>query len=365
MVFPSKATMLALLLMAAPLFHGGLQGAFAAEEKTVKRDGKYNANSKAQRITTESTSNVTCGVDEMAVVLDILTDEYPSETYWNISNVETNDTIVGGSYLDSQQYELFKYEYCFPIDSCLIYEIYDTFGDGILYPGGFNLTVDDEVLATSIGNFSYYDAAVFGLGCPSEVPTTSPAPTNPEVPTSSPTYAPCEAGEVFGMIQVLTDSAPNETSWVLQAHDAFTLQPMFPIASDNYGSDEEFTYHEYGDCIPLSGCYSLIFFDHGGDGIAFPGGYNASLDGEVLMTSYDNPDGNFGDSEMGFFGNCTTQSPTSSPAPSGDLVPLVFYDWSPSFLLGKCEGDCGTYEYSYECYVFYIYNHYIVDESNP
>ena len=53
--------------------------------------------------------------------------------------------------------------------------------------------------------------------------------------------------------------------------------------------------------------------DRFGDGLYFGGYYNFIVDGNVLATSRDDPNNDFGRGETAIFGNCPSEEPSISP----------------------------------------------------
>jgi hypothetical protein len=98
-----------------------------------------------------------CGVDEVKVKVDILTDNWGEETYWTLSNLAGNVLLQGGQggiYEDNFSY---ADSVCVASSDCLFFEIYDTWGDGILSPNGCMLYLDGTLVysgANDIGSFA-------------------------------------------------------------------------------------------------------------------------------------------------------------------------------------------------------------------
>jgi hypothetical protein len=66
-----------------------------------------------------------------SVTLNILTDFYPSETTWEITDGNNEVVYSGGPYLEAET--LFQHPLCLP-DDCFTLTIYDSFGDGMIGP---------------------------------------------------------------------------------------------------------------------------------------------------------------------------------------------------------------------------------------
>jgi len=316
-----------------------------------------------------------CEDGEMTVSLDLLTDRYPDEISWNITNTETGDGIVGAEYKYYMRKKLFKYQYCFPLDSCLRFDIFDTFGDGIYGPpGGYNLTVDGVLLSTSyddgtpfepyynesyyddnfnessyydytLGDFDYSEGVRFGDSCapttspsesPTEAPTISQVPT--PVPTVSPTLGPCDDGLMTFELAVLTDYYPSETSWTII--DTNTGLELAGVDQSGY-TTTSYKLFNYRYCFPSDSCIKFEMRDSYGDGIYLPYGYNFTVDGVLLATSYDDIGGDidYYESVEDIGDGCP--SPTDVPSTTPSVEPTEDYCVDdPSFVFRtKFVGD--------------------------
>lgn len=92
-----------------------------------------------------------CEVDEVQVKVVISTDPWGEETFWTLSDLMGNIVLQGGQdgvYEDNATY---SDSVCVQSNACLFFEIYDTFGDGILEPNGCEVYLDG-VLVYSIAN---------------------------------------------------------------------------------------------------------------------------------------------------------------------------------------------------------------------
>lgn len=96
-------------------------------------------------------SNAQCEVEEVEVRVNIDTDPWGEETFWTLSDLMGNVILQGGQggvYEDNASY---ADSICVQSNTCLFFEIYDTFGDGILAPNGCEVYVG-ETLVYSISN---------------------------------------------------------------------------------------------------------------------------------------------------------------------------------------------------------------------
>ncbi|MBL0025179.1 MAG: fibronectin type III domain-containing protein [Saprospiraceae bacterium] len=88
-------------------------------------------------------------------IVEIKTDQYPSEISWNIKNSAGVIVASNGSY--SINYSLNTHSYCL-YEGCYSFNITDTYGDGILSPGFFKVSQGNSVL---INNSPYSSSATF------------------------------------------------------------------------------------------------------------------------------------------------------------------------------------------------------------
>ena len=101
-------------------------------------------------------SSAQCGLNEVKIKVEIATDNWGYETSWILTDL--NGTVVlqggqGGVYGDINTY---TDSTCVQEDGCFFFEIYDTYGDGILAPHGYKLYVDDLLVASGANDIGYY-----------------------------------------------------------------------------------------------------------------------------------------------------------------------------------------------------------------
>lgn len=102
-----------------------------------------------------------CGVNEVEVRVEITTDVYGGETYWTLTDIIGMVVMQGGQGGAYENNTIYKDSLCVLTDGCYFFEIYDTYGDGIFAPGGYELYVN-EVLVSSgsddINSYAYVTA---------------------------------------------------------------------------------------------------------------------------------------------------------------------------------------------------------------
>ncbi|MCC6252210.1 MAG: T9SS type A sorting domain-containing protein [Bacteroidia bacterium] len=112
----------------------------------------------------QNTTQAACGPGQSEIIVKIIPDNWPNETSWNIKN-SSGTIIASGTYNTDT--------ICVAANSCLIFSIYDTYGDGIYAPGGYWVYLDGTLISS--GN-SFGSGTSFAVGCPQGSYCTSPLP---------------------------------------------------------------------------------------------------------------------------------------------------------------------------------------------
>jgi hypothetical protein len=117
---------------------------------------------------------------------ELMTDNYPLETSWTLTNVNLNDITISideGTYSNANS--LYEEIYCIEANQCYEFTIFDSYGDGICCSVGngyYKISKEKELLVEG-GDFGGIQiSTLFGNGCPTESPTLSPS----SVPSSTP-----------------------------------------------------------------------------------------------------------------------------------------------------------------------------------
>ena len=107
-----------------------------------------------------NTSN--CSLGSFEVQVNLTTDGFPDEISWTLMDV--NENVIGNAPLNSLDEET-SYEdiFCVNNNSYLTYEIYDGYGDGLLW-GGYEIIVCDQVIASG-SNYGDGETISFIAGC--------------------------------------------------------------------------------------------------------------------------------------------------------------------------------------------------------
>ncbi len=161
------------------VFVGNLSPVLGCNETTA---ANYNS---AVNIN-NGTCSYACPGGQSRVKIQIVNDNYPQETTWTLKNGSTGATIVSGT---SQGTTV-----CVPTNTCLVFRINDTAGDGIWHNsygyGGYWVYLDN-VLIKEGGVFGSFEETTFncppGFSCSTALPLTL-APLNGTYPQTLATF---------------------------------------------------------------------------------------------------------------------------------------------------------------------------------
>jgi len=101
----------------------------------------------------ESCDTFVCpgGCPESDIWITVVTDPYPSETTWQLTQQPGGTVIAtGGPY--SSAGTTYFHEVCVTDDGCYDFTIYDSYGDGIYSPGGYEVAFNGTVVYSCIGS---------------------------------------------------------------------------------------------------------------------------------------------------------------------------------------------------------------------
>ena len=184
-----------------------------------------------------------CASNEIEITINITTDNYPTETSWQLT-----DQNGGGWFINPGDLTLtnttYTYTYCVPDTNCYVFTISDTWGDGICCGygnGSYSVLVDGNTIVSG-GSFQSSETSYNIGGCQS--------------PSSS-----CSANEQEFFISITTDNYPTETSWQLvdQNGGGWFINPGDLTQSN--------TTYTWSICVPDTNCYTFTILDTYGDGI--------------------------------------------------------------------------------------------------
>jgi hypothetical protein len=105
-----------------------------------------------------------CGVNEAEIKVAINTDAYGSETYWTLTDLLGTVVMQGGQGGVYQNNTSYADSLCVPADGCFFFEIWDTYGDGIFAPAGYELYVNEILVSSGSDDIDRYAAVI--ASCP-------------------------------------------------------------------------------------------------------------------------------------------------------------------------------------------------------
>ena len=105
-----------------------------------------------------------CTMTEVEVKVEIETDNWGSETSWTLTNLLGTVLLQGGQGGAYESHSSYADSVCVLAEECTFFEIYDTYGDGILAPDGYKLYVDDVLVSSGSNDIKSYSSTV--ASCP-------------------------------------------------------------------------------------------------------------------------------------------------------------------------------------------------------
>ncbi|MCP4592781.1 MAG: hypothetical protein GY842_18765, partial [bacterium] len=91
-----------------------------------------------------------CTAPDATITIDILTDSYQGETTWELAEEGVGVVASGGPYVSSGVHYVVDVDVC--STSCYTFTIFDAYGDGISAPGGYEISFNGGVVASTMGN---------------------------------------------------------------------------------------------------------------------------------------------------------------------------------------------------------------------
>ncbi len=98
-----------------------------------------------------------CDPNEVEVRVEIMTDAWGEETSWTLSDLLGTIIMQGGQGGAYASFTSYSDSICVLDNECLLFEIYDTWGDGIYAPGGCEVYLDELLVysgANDIGSYA-------------------------------------------------------------------------------------------------------------------------------------------------------------------------------------------------------------------
>ncbi len=227
-----------------------------------------------------------CIPSQKRISVSVYTDSYPDENHWEIKTI--SGVLKLSSQIFTESYSQYTDSICLWKKQCLVFTIYDDFGDGLTSEKGYSVKWDGEELNPINRPFQYEQSLyIGGTYCEPYTlwPTMAPTATNwPTFDFNSLTFAPtvqpkeCE-NDLLSRVDVIvvTDLYPNETSWQIEDSSGNIVLESEPYLLQDYRYMES-------ACLPKSDCYIFTIYDTYGDGISslVEGGLKLKWDGQEI-----------------------------------------------------------------------------------
>ncbi|MBL7951049.1 MAG: hypothetical protein JNM62_04960 [Flavobacteriales bacterium] len=160
------------------VFVGNLTAVLGCNEPTASN---YNASANINN----NSCSYACPAGQTRIRVEVVRDQYPAETTWNLKNGATGVTLASGTNTGTTL--------CVPDNTCMVFRINDSYGDGICCGfgnGEYRLYVN-EVLARQGGNYTSFEETIVncpaGFSCSSALPLTL-APVGTTYPVTLATF---------------------------------------------------------------------------------------------------------------------------------------------------------------------------------
>jgi hypothetical protein len=219
------------------------------------------------------------GCPEDIMAIHIMTDDYPDETVWELRDASGGVLSSGGPF--SSPNTLIVDSVCADSAGCYSFAIYDSYGDGIMPPGYFEIYLNDSLL---ISNNSFCGESLIvshlGNGCGPLLGAccdNSTADCNENIEEQNcqgssmrfmadgccedlnPPCGGCPQDEI--VIEIMPDDYPLEITWALTRNGTgYVVAFGGPLHAYN-------TLYQYYYCADPDSCYDFYIFDSEGDGI--------------------------------------------------------------------------------------------------
>lgn len=114
-----------------------------------------------------------CPPNEVEIRVEIATDNWGYETSWTITDIVGTVILEGGQGGVYDNNSTYSDSICVADDGCFFFEIWDTFGDGIYEPNGYELYVDEVLISSGADDIQNYAIATAHCPEPCNMTTTA------------------------------------------------------------------------------------------------------------------------------------------------------------------------------------------------
>merc|ERR1712176_1426425 len=288
-------------------------------------------------------------------LLELTTDNYASETDWNIKNSSQEEKYSGTRSEYSEKNTLYTIDMCLDPD-VYTFTITDSYGDGICCSygnGGYVIKVVTTEVASG-GDFGSIETKTFTVAGQPTAPNTAPvAPTPLPTPFTNPTPPPTTAPVAPTPLPTPDPNAPSTAPVTTPTAPTECEELRITLNTDAYGYETSFTLLNdkgvtrlEGGGYPSStsivekaclfnGRYFFTIYDSHGDGMDGDG-CTLTLGNEELKSG-----GDFAESDSLWF-DVGPPQPTGAPTPPPVCIG-VGGSCNPILGVNCCSGRCGNY----------------------
>jgi N-terminal domain of M60-like peptidases/Secretion system C-terminal sorting domain/Peptidase M60, enhancin and enhancin-like len=97
-----------------------------------------------------------CGANEVEIKVEIKTDNWGYETSWKLTELTGAIILEGGLGGVYDNFSTYTDSVCVAVDGCFFFEIFDSYGDGIYAPYGYELYVDEVLVSSGANDIGSY-----------------------------------------------------------------------------------------------------------------------------------------------------------------------------------------------------------------
>ncbi|KAL7465704.1 hypothetical protein ACHAXS_006023 [Conticribra weissflogii] len=215
------------------------------------------------------------GCDDLLNV-NLLTDTYPEEISYEVISITSGDIIFSDGGFEENITWYNSSDICLSRDENYVVKLSDSFGDGIFFPGGFILNLNDETFFDSIGDPDFFSYSTYTIRVAMDTPTG--------VGVGMFQQPPCDNDHDMFTITVKTDEFPSETSYSIVSKTEI-VPPIVSNYNEFWSSNDVFT---TSYCLPKGNEFIFSIYDTFGDGLCCRwgnGGYSLMINGETFFDS--------------------------------------------------------------------------------
>ena len=162
---------------------------------TIVSGGSFQSSETSHNIGGCQSPSSSCSANEQEFFISITTDNYPTETSWQLVDQNGGGWFINPGDL-TQSNTTYTWSICVPDTNCYTFTILDTYGDGICCGWGSGSYFVNYGGSPIVSGGSFLNSE-----------------NTPSIGSCS--FSNCNSGESEVVITINTDDYPTETSWFL------------------------------------------------------------------------------------------------------------------------------------------------------